>query len=63
MIEKEWEILSNERLDVVVTTVINEYKWSPDKIGDLFFDAQDYLGLFHWYKLCLEQHKKIKNLK
>jgi hypothetical protein len=33
----------------MLTSVINHYKWSPEIVGDLFFDAEDYLGLEYWY--------------
>jgi hypothetical protein len=40
--------------------VVREYKWSPDIIGDLFFDREDHLGLFHWYEDLVKQSELIK---
>lgn len=44
----------------MIATVVREYKWSPEIVGDLFFDAQDYLGLEFWVKDVEEMIKKAK---
>lgn len=33
----------------MIKTVVREHNWSPEIIGDLFIDGQDYLGLEFWY--------------
>lgn len=35
-------------------------KWSPTEIGDLFIDAQDYMGLEFWYNDIKEVTEVIK---
>ena len=42
--------------------VIDEYKWSPEIIGDLFFDAEDYMGLWYWNDRITETNKELKKL-
>lgn len=48
----------------MVATVVGKYRWSPEIIGDLFFDAEDYFGLEFWYNQVKEESeefdKKIK---
>lgn len=44
----------------MIASVVREYKWSPDIIGDLFFDAEDYFGLVYWYNDIEEIHKDFK---
>jgi hypothetical protein len=44
----------------MVGNVINEYKWSPEIIGDLFFDAEDYLGLWYWNAQVAQIVKEMK---
>jgi len=43
----------------MIASVVREYKWSPAIIGDLFFDAQDYLGLEFWYNDIKEAQKDM----
>lgn len=44
-------------------SVAREYKWSPDVLGDLFIDRQDYLGLLFWVDDILKQIESIKSKK
>jgi hypothetical protein len=40
-----------------------EFKsWSPNILGDLFCDRDDYLGLYYWFDLVMEK-KKFSRLK
>ena len=43
----------------MVTSVVNYYKWSPKEIGDLFIDAEDYLGLEFWYNEVVRMVKEL----
>ncbi len=43
----------------MIRSVVNHYKWSPQLVGDLFIDAEDYLGLEFWYN---EVDRMIKEL-
>jgi hypothetical protein len=52
--------LHGESLTNVITTVVSEFKWPPEVIGGLFFDAEDHEGLFHWYNVCVKIHEQIK---
>lgn len=47
----------------MIATVGNEYKWPPEIMGGLFFDAEDYMGLEFWYNEVREQTKQIKEMK
>lgn len=47
----------------MVTSVVSKYKWSPDIIGDLFFDAEDYHGLEFWYNQVKEESDEIEKIK
>jgi hypothetical protein len=38
---------------------MRDTKWSPEIIGDLFFDAQDYQGLEYWYEDIMQMIKEI----
>lgn len=44
----------------MMASVAREFKWSPDILGDLFFDAEDYQGLEYWYNDIVEMHKQLK---
>lgn len=33
---------------------MREHRWTPDIIGSLFFDNEDYCGLFFWYQDVVE---------
>ena len=46
----------------MVKNVINEYKWSPQIIGDFFFDAEDHLGLWYWQDEIEKMNKEFKSL-
>lgn len=43
----------------MVVSVVSHYKWSPEAIGDLFIDAEDYLGLEFWYNEVKEMIKEL----
>lgn len=45
----------------MMISVAREFKWSPDILGDLFFDDEDYKGLKFWYNDVLEMSKKLKD--
>lgn len=45
-----------------MASVAREYKWSPDVLGDLFFDAEDYLGLLFWHEDIKEMQKNLPKL-
>jgi hypothetical protein len=38
----------------MIKTVVREHHWSPEIIGDLFIDGQDYEGLEYWYDDIME---------
>lgn len=44
----------------MVKSVVRNYHWTPDIIGSLFFDAEDYEGLEYWYNDVVEQEKDMK---
>jgi hypothetical protein len=52
--------LSEESFNNMVSSVVNEYKWSPEIIGDLFFDSEDYHGLEFWYNNVKEMNDRMK---
>lgn len=45
----------------MIASVAREYKWPPEVIGGLFFDAEDYEGLIFWYNDIQEMHKELKS--
>lgn len=40
--------------------VVTEYHWPPAVVEGLFFDNEDYNGLFFWSDFIEEQAKKMK---
>jgi hypothetical protein len=44
----------------MICTVVREHHWSPQIIGDLFFDADDHHGLEFWYNDVMETIDEIK---
>jgi len=38
---------------------MRDTKWSPEIIGDLFFDDEDYLGIEYWYNDIVQTIKEI----
>ena len=44
----------------MIISVVREFHWLPDKIGNLFLDDQDYNGLEFWYNDIIECTKKPK---
>jgi len=42
---------------------VRDTKWSPEIIGDLFIDAQDYQGIEFWYNDIEKQIKELKDKK
>lgn len=47
----------------MIASVAREFKWPPEVLGGLFFDAEDYEGLMFWYNDIKDQHKELKSLK
>lgn len=47
----------------MIASVAREYKWPPEVLGGLFFDAEDYEGLEFWYNDIKQMHKEIKSAK
>jgi hypothetical protein len=47
----------------MITSVVNEYKWSPAIIGDFFIDNHDFEGLEFWYDEVIKIDQKINNNK
>lgn len=39
---------------------MRDMKWSPEIIGDLFFDAEDYHGIEFWYNDIAQTIKEIQ---
>jgi len=50
-------------LNGVIQDIVREYHWPPTVIGGLFFDAQDYRGLFFWHKEICDRAEKFKKKK
>ncbi len=50
----------------ILKSIVREYKWTPDVIGSLFFDRQDYTGLLYWYddviEICVGCCTKIRDV-
>jgi hypothetical protein len=42
---------------------VRDTKWSPEIIGDLFIDEQDYQGIEFWYNDIEKQIKELKDKK
>jgi len=38
---------------------MRDTKWSPEIIGDLFFDAEDYESLEYWYDDIIQSIKEL----
>lgn len=51
--------MNAENVENLITSVMREFKWSPEIIGDLFFDAEDYMGLIYWHRDIEAQSKKL----
>ncbi len=47
----------------MVISIVGKYRWSPDIVGDLFFDNQDYLGLEFWYNQVAEESREIEKIR
>ncbi len=47
----------------MVVSVVRNYHWTPDVIGGLFFDAEDYEGLEYWMNDIEAQIKQLKEKK
>jgi hypothetical protein len=45
----------------MVKSVVREYKWSPDVIGNLYVDEVDYQALIYWYNDVLVINKELKS--
>lgn len=45
----------------MIVSVAREYKWPPEILGGLFFDAEDVYGLEFWYNDVVEQDKNLKS--
>lgn len=41
-------------------SLVREYKWPPSVLEGLFFDGEDYLGLYYWYDDLKEVHAELK---
>jgi len=44
----------------MLVSVARRFRWEPEKLGSLFFDTEDYLGLVFWYDTLLEEEAEIK---
>ncbi len=44
----------------MISSLVREHHWSPDIIGDLFFDAEDHYGLVFWYDDLIQMHKDLE---
>jgi len=53
---------NGENINNSIKTIVREYKWSPDIIGDLFFDREDYRGLYYWYDDVIEMVEEQKKM-
>jgi hypothetical protein len=42
-------------------SLTREHHWPPSVLEGLFFDAEDYKGLFFWYEDLKQVHKELKN--
>lgn len=47
----------------IIRTVVREHKWSPDIIGDLFYDNDDYHGIKFWADDIRDLHEQLKPIK
>jgi hypothetical protein len=43
----------------MIKSVVREHNWSPDIVGDLFFDSIDYKGLEFWYNDVVQVSKEL----
>ena len=53
----------DESIKNIIVSIVREYKWSPEIIGDLFFDGEDYKGMEFWYNDIKEMHGEMKSKK
>jgi hypothetical protein len=44
----------------MIRNVVREHSWSPDIIGDLFIDDQDYRGLEYWDTDVVKLNKELQ---
>lgn len=45
----------------MIKTVGRSFSWaSPDKINEMYCDAEDYFGIDFWYQDVLEQHREME---
>lgn len=44
----------------MMKSVVRENKWPPSVLEGLFFDTEDYHGLFFWYDDVIECGREIK---
>lgn len=47
----------------MILSVVREHHWPPDKIGGLFVDDMDWLGLEFWYNDLRALNDELKNKK
>lgn len=43
----------------MIKTVVRNFKWTPDVIGEMYCDDEDFYGIDYWYKDIQEQHAEI----
>lgn len=46
-------------MDSMIKSVVRVFKFDPEKIGNLFIDEIDYLGLVYWFNDSQEYVKEI----
>lgn len=46
-------------MDSMIKSVVRVYKFEPEKVGSLFVDDLDYLGLEYWFNDAKEYIKEI----
>lgn len=47
----------------MISTVVREFKWTPETIDGLYLDGVDHFGLQHWYSDIVEMLKEIETKK
>lgn len=49
----------NQGVDYAIKAIARIYKWSPERIGKLFINGNDFLSLKFWYNDAKEYIKEI----
>jgi hypothetical protein len=45
------------------SSLVREFHWPPSVLEGLFFDGEDYRGLFFWYNDIKEMHDEVDRKK